>query len=148
MGSSSRKEPNPSVQVRNFLVAYWETSALSLSMSEFQHLLSFAVMSVWDWKWPKCQDTQATKNKARMKGEKHAANSYVIPFTRLGGTCPWLGVAQSNRGEPVTAVWLRIEFKRGTNEHFAHPSKAFQKKKKRKEKSQKLTHHFGQETLQ
>lgn len=41
-------------------------------------------------------------------------------------------MAQNNRGEPVTAVWLRLEFKRGTNKHFAHPSKAFQKKKKKK----------------
>lgn len=67
-----------------------------------------------------------------MKGEKHAANFYEIPFTGLGGTCPWIGVAQNNRGEPVTAVWLRLEFKRGTNKHFAHPSKALKKKRKKK----------------
>lgn len=37
-------------------------------------------------------------------------------------------MAQLNREETVTAIWLRLEFKRGTNEHFAHPSKALKKK--------------------
>lgn len=87
------------------------------------------------------------KEQSQDERGKTCSKFYEIPFTRLGGTCPWLGVAQNNRGEPVTAVWLRLEFKRGTNEHFAHPSKAFQKKN-RERKVTKVDTSLWTKTLQ